>query len=153
VLERLLTDGFAAMLRIGHASLARVAQDGMRAAAGAAAFQRRASLERCRAEAAAGGGAISTSAEATVEVKQQCLGLTAPAPLASSAQVAIGCRNSRRHEVRRGESLQVPVTSGDIGSLRPRRSARQSPPPQRYCRAAPIRSKLFPVRAETPVLP
>ena len=43
------------MLQTGHASLARVAQDGMRvrAAAGAASFRRRASLERCRAEAAA----------------------------------------------------------------------------------------------------
>jgi transposase len=55
VLERLLVDGFAAMLRTGHASLARVAQDGMRvrAAAGAASFRRRASLKRCHAEAAA----------------------------------------------------------------------------------------------------
>jgi transposase len=55
VLERLLVDSFAAMLRTGHASLARVAQDGMRvrAAAGAASFRRRVSLERCRAEAAA----------------------------------------------------------------------------------------------------
>jgi transposase len=55
VLERLLADSFAAMLKTGHASLARVAQDGMRvrAAAGAASFRRRASLERCRAEAAA----------------------------------------------------------------------------------------------------
>src|ERR671913_1533580 len=55
VLERLLIDSFAAMLKTGHASLARVAQDGMRvrAAAGAASFRRRASLERCRAEAAA----------------------------------------------------------------------------------------------------
>jgi transposase len=55
VLERLLVDSFAAMLKTGHASLARVAQDGMRvrAAAGAASFRRQASLERCRAEAAA----------------------------------------------------------------------------------------------------
>lgn len=55
VLERLLVDSFAAMLKCGHASLDRVAQDGMRvrAAAGAASFRRRASLERCRAEAAA----------------------------------------------------------------------------------------------------
>jgi transposase len=55
VLERLLSDSFAAMLKTGHASLERVAQDGMRvrAAAGAASFRRRASLERCRAEAAA----------------------------------------------------------------------------------------------------
>ena len=55
VLERLLVDSVAAMLKCGHASLDRVAQDGMRvrAAAGAASFRRRVSLERCRAEAAA----------------------------------------------------------------------------------------------------
>jgi transposase len=55
VLECLLVDSFAAMLKRGHASLDRVAQDGMRvrAAAGAASFRRQASLERCRAEAAA----------------------------------------------------------------------------------------------------
>ena len=55
VLERLLVDSFAAMLKTGHASLERVAQDGMRvrAAAGAASFRRHASLARCRAEAAA----------------------------------------------------------------------------------------------------
>jgi transposase len=55
VLERLLVDSFAAMVKTGHASLERVAQDGMRvrAAAGAASFRRPASLERCRAAAAA----------------------------------------------------------------------------------------------------
>ena len=43
VLERLLVDSVAAMLKCGHASLERVAQDGMRvrAAAGAASFRRR----------------------------------------------------------------------------------------------------------------
>src|SRR4029453_18602097 len=64
VLERLLVDSFAAMLRTGHAPLARGAQGGSRggggrggggggAAAGAASFRRGGSLERCRAEAAA----------------------------------------------------------------------------------------------------
>src|SRR5918993_1870811 len=55
VLERLLVDSVAAMLKTGHAPLDRVAQDGMRvrAAAGAASFRRRASLERCRVEATA----------------------------------------------------------------------------------------------------
>src|SRR5215207_3230827 len=55
VLECLLVDSVAAMLKCGHASLDRVAQDGMRvrAAAGAASFRRQASLEHCRAEAAA----------------------------------------------------------------------------------------------------
>jgi transposase len=55
LLERLLTDGFAALLRAGIASLTRVAQDGMRirAAAGAASFRRRSTLEGCRKAAAA----------------------------------------------------------------------------------------------------
>jgi transposase len=55
VLERLLIDGFAAMLETGQAALDRVAQDGMRvrAAAGAASFRRLGSLARCREAAAA----------------------------------------------------------------------------------------------------
>jgi transposase len=55
VLERLLIDSFAAMLRTGQASLDRIAQDGMRvrAAAGAASFRRLGSLARCREAAAA----------------------------------------------------------------------------------------------------
>ncbi len=55
VLERRLGDSFAAILKTGHPTHERVAQDGMRvrAAAGAASFRRRASLERCRAEGAA----------------------------------------------------------------------------------------------------
>jgi transposase len=55
VLERLLIDGFAAMLQTGQATLQRVAQDGMRvrAAAGAASFHRLGSLARCREAAAA----------------------------------------------------------------------------------------------------
>jgi transposase len=50
LLERLLTDGFAALLRAGVARLERVAQDGVRvrAAAGAASFRRRSTLEQCR---------------------------------------------------------------------------------------------------------
>ena len=55
LLERLLSDGFAALLRAGIASLERVAQDGMRirAAAGAASFRRRSTLAGCRKLAAA----------------------------------------------------------------------------------------------------
>lgn len=50
VLERLLTDSFAALLQAGVASLERVAQDGMRvrAAAGAASFRRHSRLKECR---------------------------------------------------------------------------------------------------------
>jgi len=55
LLERLLVDGFAALLAAGVARLERVAQDGMRvrASAGAASFRRRSTLERLRVEAAA----------------------------------------------------------------------------------------------------
>lgn len=49
VLERLLVDSFAALLRAGIASLDRVAQDGVRvrASAGAASFRRRSTLKEC----------------------------------------------------------------------------------------------------------
>jgi transposase len=50
LLERLLTDGFAALLRAGIARLERIAQDGMRvrASAGAASFRRASTLRECR---------------------------------------------------------------------------------------------------------
>jgi transposase len=49
LLERLLVDGFAALLKAGVARLERVAQDGVRvrAAAGAASFRRLSTLEAC----------------------------------------------------------------------------------------------------------
>lgn len=55
LLERLLVDGFAALMAAGVARLDRVAQDGMRvrASAGAASFRRRPTLERLRVAAAA----------------------------------------------------------------------------------------------------
>jgi hypothetical protein len=50
LLERLLIDSFAALLRAGIASLDRVAQDGVRvrASAGAASFRRLSTLKECR---------------------------------------------------------------------------------------------------------
>ena len=53
-LERLLVDGYAALLKAGVARLERVAQDGVRvrAAAGAASFRRLSTLKRCRQAAA-----------------------------------------------------------------------------------------------------
>ena len=53
VLEQLLADSFAALLKIRAAKLDRVAQDGVRvrAAAGAASFRRHSTLEVCRQEA------------------------------------------------------------------------------------------------------
>ena len=51
VLQQLLVDGFAALLNAGVADLTRVAQDGVRvrAAAGAASFRRRSTLQACHA--------------------------------------------------------------------------------------------------------
>ena len=67
LLERLLTDGFAALLRAGIASLERVAQDGMRirAGAGAASFRRRSSLEGCRRAAQARVAQLRAELDAT----------------------------------------------------------------------------------------
>ncbi len=55
VLEGLLVDSFAALLKTGVASLDRVAQDGMRvrASAGAASFRRHSSLQACHRRAKA----------------------------------------------------------------------------------------------------
>jgi transposase len=53
LLESLLVDSFAALLKSGVASLDRVAQDGMRvrASAGAASFRRHSTLEQCHQQA------------------------------------------------------------------------------------------------------
>ena len=53
VLEGLLVDSFAALLKAGAASLDRVAQDGMRvrASAGAASFRRHSTLKQCHEQA------------------------------------------------------------------------------------------------------
>lgn len=54
LLERLLVDGYAALLKAGVARLERLAQDGVRvrAAAGAASFRRLSTLKQCREAAA-----------------------------------------------------------------------------------------------------
>jgi transposase len=110
VLERLLVDSFAAMLKTGHASLERVAQDGMRvrAAAGAASFRRRASLERCRAEAAA-------------EVVRLRAELDADPGLASRRQAAARQRAAADRERRVGAALAV------AGQLAAKRQGDQRP--------------------------
>jgi transposase len=66
LLERLLVDGFAALLAAGVARLDRAAQDGMRvrASAGAASFRRRSTLERLRGEAAAEVARLAREVEA-----------------------------------------------------------------------------------------
>jgi transposase len=65
VLEQLLVDSFAALLKVGAASLDRVAQDGVRvrASAGAASFRRHSTLEECRAAAEAAVRQLRAEAE------------------------------------------------------------------------------------------
>ena len=65
LLDRLLTDGVASLLSQDLVSLDRVAQDGMkvRAAAGAASFRRRPTLEECLAEAEAQVAALRAELE------------------------------------------------------------------------------------------
>jgi transposase len=112
VLERLLIDSFAAMLKTGHASLARVAQDGMRvrAAAGAASFRRRASLERCRAEAAA-------------EIVRLRAELDADPGAVSRRHAAARLRAAADRERRVAAALAV------AGQLAAKRQGDQRPPP------------------------
>jgi uncharacterized lipoprotein YmbA len=61
----------------------------------------------------AGGGAISTPTDAAVEVNLQRLGMTAPATLTLTAQIAVGHRDPRRRSVTRTESLTTTVGGGD----------------------------------------
>lgn len=76
LLDRLLTDGVAALLHQGLVQLTRVAQDGMkvRASAGASSFRRRATLSKCLDEAKAQVEALKTAADedaAAVSRRQQ----------------------------------------------------------------------------------
>lgn len=66
VLEQLLVDRFAALLRAGIAGLDRVAQDGVRvrASAGAASFRRRSRLKACRRAAKAHVGRLRSELDA-----------------------------------------------------------------------------------------
>jgi transposase len=66
LLERLLSDGFAALLKAGIARLERVAQDGMRvrASAGAASFRRAPTLQECRRAAEARVASLRAELEA-----------------------------------------------------------------------------------------
>jgi transposase len=75
-LDRLLTDGVAALLHQGLIALTTVAQDGVkvRASAGASSFRRRPSLDRCLAQAQVQVEALKTQADddpAAVSRRQQ----------------------------------------------------------------------------------
>ena len=133
VLERLLVDSFAAMLKTGHASLDRVAQDGMRvrAAAGAASFRRRASLERCRVEATAEIARLRAELEAdpgTLSRHQAAARLRAAADrerrvaaaLAVAAQLA-----AKRQATPRPCDQDPPMLEGDAGG-----EGAAKPPPE-----------------------
>lgn len=132
VLERLLVDSFAAMVKTGQASLERVAQDGMRvrAAAGAASFRRPASLERCRAAAAAqvvrlraeleaDPGALSRRQAAARQRAAVDRERRVAAALAVAGQLA-----AKRQADRRLESQDPPKAESDEGE------AAVKPPPE-----------------------
>jgi transposase len=133
VLERLLVDSFAAMLKTGHASLERVAQDGMRvrAAAGAASFRRRASLERCRTEAAADVARLRAELDAdpgVVSRRQAAARLRAAADRERRVEAALavaGQLAAKRHGGPRPRS-EDPLRSGDG----PAGEAAAKPPPE-----------------------
>jgi transposase len=123
VLERLLVDSFAAMVKTGHASLERVAQDGMRvrAAAGAASFRRPASLERChaaataevarlRAELEADPGALSRRQAAARQRAAVDRERRVEAALAVAGQLA-----AKRQADRRLQDQDPPKAEGDEG--------------------------------------
>ncbi|WP_137176998.1 membrane integrity-associated transporter subunit PqiC [Roseomonas sp. AR75] len=59
------------------------------------------------------GGAISSPAEAAVEVNVQRLGLSGPATLALTAQVAVANREAPRQDLVRTETLTSPVAGSD----------------------------------------
>jgi transposase len=124
VLERLLIDSFAALLKTGHASLARVAQDGMRvrAAAGAASFRRQASLERCRAEAAAEVARLRAELEADPGIlsrRQAAARLRAAADRERRVEAALAAAaqlTAQRQADGRVHDQDPPKPEGDEGS-------------------------------------
>lgn len=132
VLERLLVDSFAAMVKTGHASLERVAQDGMRvrAAAGAASFRRPASLERCRAAAAAEVAQLRAELEADPgalsrrqAAARQRAAVDRERRVAAALAVA-GQLAAKRQADRRLEGQDPPKVEGDEGE------AAAKPPPE-----------------------
>jgi transposase len=135
VLERLLVDSFAAMLKTGHASLERIAQDGMRvrAAAGAASFRRRASLERCRAEAAAEVARLRAELEADpghLSRRQAAARLRAAAEREQRVAAALAAAEelaAKRPEDRRGQDEDPP---GPEDGAAAKRATKPAPEPR-----------------------
>ncbi|PWS36354.1 hypothetical protein DFH01_14360 [Falsiroseomonas bella] len=63
------------------------------------------------------GGAISSPADAVVEVNLQRLGLVAPATLGLTAQLAIVHRDASRRDLARTETLTAPVAGADTAAF------------------------------------
>ena len=132
VLERLLVDSFAAMVKTGHASLERVAQDGMRvrAAAGAASFRRLVSLERCHAAAAAEVARLRADLEAdpgALSRRQAAARQRAAVDRERRVEAALavaGQLAAKRQAERRLQDQDPPKAKGDEGE------AATKPPPE-----------------------
>jgi transposase len=116
LLERLLVDGFAALLQAGMASLDCVAQDGMRvrASAGAASFRRASTLEACR-----------QAAEAQVERLRAELEAD---PAAASRRQAAGRERAARERQARVERALAAAAA--LARRRAARVGKGEPPPE-----------------------
>jgi len=112
VLERLLVDSFAALLRTDVASLDRVAQDGVRvrASAGAASFRRHTTLQDCRRRAKA-------------EVERLRRELDADPAVASRRQAAARLAAAENRERRVAEALAITESLHAAGEARARKRA------------------------------
>ena len=147
VLEGLLVDSFAALLKAGIASLDRVAQDGVRvrASAGAASFRRRSTLSECRRDAQAEVDRLRA------ELDADPAGLSrrdaAATPPRGNARPRIGCggwrprsrppRRSTRTDGRAGARSR----SGRARRRRPTRPLPGRPPTRRLSRPRPAGPK------------
>lgn len=148
LLERLLVDGFAALLKAGVARLERVAQDGMRvrAAAGAASFRRLSTLEHCqraaaervrrlRAEVESDPGAASRRQAAAQRRAAEDRQRRVAAALAAAEQLGAArqARAKRDGERRRGKSAggaePPPTAGGEPAGKEPRASTTDAEAP------------------------
>lgn len=113
LLDRLLTDGVAALLHQGLVQLNRVAQDGMkvRANAGSSSFRRRATLAQCLEQAQAQVSALQTAGEedaAAVSRRQQAARERAARERQQRVQTALQEAEQlaqRRQEVERSKGV------------------------------------------------
>lgn len=141
VLERLLVDSFAALVRAGVARLDRVAQDGVRvrAAAGAASFRRHSTLEEClqaaeqavqalRAELDADPGAASRRQAAARQRAAKDRARRVRAALSAAADLKARQQDKARRQADRDARKPKPAAAPD-GAEKPA-PARQKPEPE-----------------------